>query len=95
LHKKANYKRFFQQWTVNAILYYAPTIFKDLGLSDNTTSLLASGVVGILIFVSTIPAVLYVDRLGQRPILTVGAIGMATWYVFDCCTTCPALILHN
>jgi MFS family permease len=75
--------RFFQQWTgINAILYYAPTIFKDLGLSDNTTSLLASGVVGVLIFLFTIPAVLYVDRLGRKPILIVGAIGMATWYAF-------------
>jgi MFS family permease len=77
--------RFFQQWTgINAILYYAPTIFKDLGLSDNTTSLLASGVVGVLIFLFTIPAVLYVDRLGRKPILIVGAIGMATWYAFKC-----------
>lgn len=41
---------FFQQWTgVNAILYYAPFIFKDLGLSNgNTVSLLATGVVGIV-----------------------------------------------
>jgi MFS family permease len=84
--------RFFQQWTgINAILYYAPTIFTDLGLSNNTTSLLASGVVGILIFVSTIPAVLYVDRLGRKPILTVGAIGMATWYVFGCSSECLVL----
>lgn len=40
---------FFQQWTgVNAILYYAPTIFADLNLTGNTTSLLATGVVGIV-----------------------------------------------
>jgi MFS family permease len=72
--------RFFQQWTgINAILYYAPTIFKDLGLSGNTTSLLATGVVGIVMFLATIPAVLYIDRLGRKPVLAVGAIGMATW----------------
>jgi MFS family permease len=76
-------RRFFQQWTgINSILYYAPTIFKNLGLSDNTTSLLASGVVGVLIFLFTVPAVLYVDMLGRKPILIIGAIGMATWYVF-------------
>lgn len=35
---------FFQQWTgINAILYYAPSIFNQLGLSSNTTSLLATG----------------------------------------------------
>jgi hypothetical protein len=40
---------FFQQWTgVNAILYYAPSIFSDLGMTGNTTSLLATGVVGIV-----------------------------------------------
>jgi hypothetical protein len=40
---------FFQQWTgINAILYYAPTIFSSLGLSSNTISLLATGVVGIV-----------------------------------------------
>jgi hypothetical protein len=42
---------FFQQWTgINAVLYYAPTIFQDLGLSNNTVNLLATGVVGIAMF---------------------------------------------
>ncbi|KAI1424944.1 sugar transporter [Xylaria sp. FL1777] len=73
---------FFQQWTgINAVLYYAPSIFQSLGLNDNTTSLLATGVVGILLFVSTIPAVLYIDRVGRKPVLTVGAIGMATCHI--------------
>ena len=40
---------FFQQWTgINAVLYYAPQIFSGLGTSSNTTSLLATGVVGKL-----------------------------------------------
>lgn len=40
---------FFQQWTgVNAILYYAPSIFASLGLTGNTISLLATGVVGVV-----------------------------------------------
>lgn len=36
-------------WTagVNAILYYAPSIFQALSLTGNTISLLATGVVGI------------------------------------------------
>ncbi|KAI0179080.1 putative hexose transport-related protein [Hypoxylon sp. FL1284] len=73
---------FFQQWTgINAVLYYAPSIFKQLGMSDNTTSLLATGVVGIVMFVFTVPAVLYIDRIGRKPILTVGAIGMATCHI--------------
>jgi hypothetical protein len=40
---------FFQQWSgINAVLYYAPQIFEQLGLTGNTTSLLATGVVGIV-----------------------------------------------
>jgi len=73
---------FFQQWTgINAILYYAPTIFADLGLSSNTVSLLATGVVGIVMFLATIPSVLYIDKIGRKPILTIGAIGMATCHI--------------
>ncbi|KAJ4407633.1 hypothetical protein N0V82_009884 [Gnomoniopsis sp. IMI 355080] len=69
---------FFQQWTgINAVLYYAPTIFKQLGLGSTAVSLLATGVVGIVMFLATIPAVLYVDRVGRKPVLAVGAIGMA------------------
>lgn len=69
---------FFQQWTgINAVLYYAPSIFQQLGLSSNETSLLATGVVGIVMFIFTIPAVLWIDRVGRKPVLTIGAIGMA------------------
>ncbi|RSL51540.1 hypothetical protein CEP54_011362 [Fusarium duplospermum] len=73
---------FFQQWTgINAVLYYAPQIFGQLGLSENTTSLLATGVVGIAMFIATVPAVLWIDRLGRKPVLIVGAIGMATCHI--------------
>jgi len=71
---------FFQQWTgINAVLYYAPSIFAALGLSSNTVSLLATGVVEIVMFILTIPSVLYIDKLGRKPILIIGVIGMATW----------------
>ncbi|KAK3070329.1 hypothetical protein LTR53_010656 [Teratosphaeriaceae sp. CCFEE 6253] len=73
---------FFQQWTgINAILYYAPQIFKGLGLSGNTISLLATGVVGIVMWLATIPAVMYVDKLGRKPILVSGAIGMGVCHL--------------
>lgn len=50
-------------------------------MTGNTTSLLASGVVGVIIFLATIPAVLYVDRVGRKPVLIVGAIGMAISHI--------------
>jgi len=68
----------FQQWSgINAILYYAAFIFQDLGLTGNTTSLLASGVGGIAMWLATIPAVLWIDQLGRKPVLIAGACGMA------------------
>jgi len=73
---------FFQQWTgVNAILYYAPTIFQSLGLTGNTVSLLATGVVGIVMFLATIPSVIWVDNTGRRPILISGAFIMAGCHI--------------
>ncbi|KAL8322426.1 hypothetical protein RB597_008252 [Gaeumannomyces tritici] len=73
---------FFQQWTgINAVLYYAPTIFNQLGLDSTTISLLATGVVGIVMLLATIPAVLWIDRVGRKPVLTVGAIGMGTCHI--------------
>ncbi|KAL7279134.1 general substrate transporter [Trametes coccinea BRFM310] len=73
---------FFQQWTgVNAILYYAPSIFKDLGLDGNTNSLLATGVVGIVMFLATIPAVIWVDKVGRKPVLISGAFLMAACHL--------------
>ncbi|KAJ5375943.1 Major facilitator superfamily domain general substrate transporter [Penicillium cosmopolitanum] len=68
----------FQQWNgINAINYYAPFIFDNMELPGNTTSLLATGVVGIVEFIFTIPAVLWVDQIGRKKILITGAIGMA------------------
>jgi sugar porter (SP) family MFS transporter len=73
---------FFQQWSgINAVLYYAPSIFKQLGQTDNTTSLLATGVVGIVMLIATIPAVLWIDKVGRKPVLIAGAIGMATCHI--------------
>ncbi|KAI0714342.1 general substrate transporter [Cerioporus squamosus] len=78
----ASLTMFFQQWTgVNAILYYAPFIFKDLGLTGNSVSLLATGVVGIVMFLATIPAVIWVDQVGRKPVLVSGAFLMAACHI--------------
>ncbi|EJT96717.1 general substrate transporter [Dacryopinax primogenitus] len=73
---------FFQQWTgVNAILYYAPSIFGALGLTGNTVQLLATGVVGIVMWIATIPAVIWVDDLGRKPVLISGAFLMGACHI--------------
>ncbi|KAL3440968.1 general substrate transporter [Aspergillus insuetus] len=67
-----------QQFTgINAIIYYAPTMFTSIGLSGNSVDLLATGVVGIVNFFATIPAILYIDRWGRKKVLIIGAIGMS------------------
>ncbi|RKU40977.1 hypothetical protein DL546_000549 [Coniochaeta pulveracea] len=67
---------FFQQFMgCNAMIYYAPTIFAQLGLSGNTSSLLATGVYGIVNTFSTLPAVFLIDKVGRRPLLMCGAAG--------------------
>lgn len=57
------------------MIYYAPTIFAQLGLDGNTTSLLATGVYGIVNCLSTLPALFFIDRVGRRPLLMAGAAG--------------------
>jgi sugar porter (SP) family MFS transporter len=84
---------FFQQWTgVNAILYYAPSIFSDLGMTGNTTSLLATGVVGIVMFLATIPAVIWIDKVGRKPVLISGAFIMAACHLIVAVLTA---LYHN
>lgn len=61
---------FFQQFVgVNALIYYAPKIFQSVGLTGDSVSLLATGVVGIINFVMTIPTVLFLDYFGRKPML--------------------------
>ncbi|KAJ5087533.1 hypothetical protein N7456_011149 [Penicillium angulare] len=60
----------FGQWSgINAIIYYAPSVFEQVGLSGGSVGLLATGVVGILMFVFTIPGALLVDKVGRKPML--------------------------
>jgi MFS family permease len=46
-----------------------------LGLDGNTSSLLATGVYGIVNTISTVPALLLIDRIGRRKLLMSGAVG--------------------
>jgi sugar porter (SP) family MFS transporter len=66
----------FQQMTgTNAINYFAPSIFASVGLTGTSTSLLATGVYGIVKVCTTLIYVfLIVDNVGRRRPLIVGAI---------------------
>ncbi|KAK6826792.1 Sugar and other transporter [Aspergillus parasiticus SU-1] len=67
----------FGQWSgINAIIYYAPTVFAEVGLSGGSIGLLATGVVGILMFIFTIPGTLLVDKVGRKPMLAWSLVNM-------------------
>ncbi|KAH1619788.1 hypothetical protein KXX65_008532 [Aspergillus fumigatus] len=68
---------FFQQWSgIDAIIYYASNVFVSLGLTGGTIALLATGVTGVVFLVSTVPAMLIIDRVGRKPMLLVGSVVM-------------------
>lgn len=46
-------------------------------MSGGSISLLATGIVGVVNFVMTIPAVMFVDQVGRRPMLIWGELNMA------------------
>jgi MFS family permease len=68
---------FFQQITgINAIFYYLPTIFAQAGGGTNAAFKQAV-LVGLVNLVMTFVAIRFVDRLGRKPLLVIGAAGMA------------------
>ncbi|KAI9830362.1 MAG: hypothetical protein M1819_005743 [Sarea resinae] len=72
----------FQQFTgINAVLYYAPQIFAGFGFTSVTTTLLATGVTGILQIIFTLPAVFFLDKFGRKQFLMLGAAGMCICHV--------------
>ncbi|MCF0188858.1 MAG: sugar porter family MFS transporter, partial [Bacteroidaceae bacterium] len=65
----------FQQIVgINAVLYFAPRIFDSIGAGDPMQQTVLMGVVNIAF---TLVAVFTVDRLGRKPLLITGSIGMA------------------
>ena len=65
----------FQQAVgINAVLYYAPRIFESMGMSDPMMNTVYMGIVNITF---TLVAVFTVEKLGRKPLLIWGSIGMA------------------
>jgi len=60
---------------INVIIYYAPVIFKELG-SGTDSAFLQTVVVGTVNLTFTIVAIWTVDRLGRKPLMIIGALGM-------------------
>ncbi|KAG8859077.1 hypothetical protein FRB96_004647 [Tulasnella sp. 330] len=61
---------------IDAVLYFAPLVFRQAGLKSQQSSFFASGVPGILLAVVTLPTQLVLmDRWGRRPSTIWGGAG--------------------
>jgi MFS transporter, SP family, xylose:H+ symportor len=67
----------FQQFVgINAVLYYAPLMFKNLGASTDS-SFLQTIIVGVAMTAFTLVALATVDHWGRKPLLITGGLIMA------------------
>ena len=65
----------FQQAVgINAVLYYAPRIFGDIGMQSPMVITVIMGIINILF---TLVAIFTVEKWGRKPLLIWGSIGMA------------------
>ena len=65
----------FQQIVgINAVLYYAPRIFQSMGMENPMMQTVIMGVINIAF---TLLAIFTVEKVGRKPLLIVGSLGMA------------------
>jgi MFS transporter, SP family, xylose:H+ symportor len=67
----------FQQFVgINAVLYYAPLMFSNMGAATDT-AMLQTVIVGSANVIFTVVAIVTVDKWGRKPLLVTGAFIMA------------------
>ena len=62
---------------INVFLYYAPELFRSLAGANTDAAMLQTIVVGAVNMSFTIIAIWTVDRLGRKPLMILGYVGMA------------------
>lgn len=67
---------FFQQVTgINVIAFYAPVLFRSIGLGESA-SLMSAVVTGVVGFSSTLVSMATVDKFGRRALFMIGGVQM-------------------
>ena len=61
---------------INTIIYYAPTTLTNVGFG-NSAAILANAGIGVINVTMTQVAIRFIDRVGRKPLLLLGAAGMA------------------
>ncbi len=62
---------------INAVLYFAPKMFQNMGASQSDAYLESAWFVGVTMTLFTLVATVTVDRIGRKPLLIAGALVMA------------------
>ncbi len=85
---------FLQQLSgINAVIYYAPEIFRHAGFDSEKTQTLATVGVGTVNFLTTILAMYLIDKMGRRPLLVLGFVGTtATMLLIAFAVVNPAIV---
>ncbi|MDJ0938372.1 MAG: sugar porter family MFS transporter [Woeseiaceae bacterium] len=61
---------------INSVFFYAPMIFEQSGVGTDA-SFMQAILVGVVNLVFTVAAMLWIDRLGRKPLLGIGLAGIA------------------
>lgn len=62
---------------INAVIYYAPTVFQEAGFDSTDTQILATIGVGVVNVLMTLVGMMLIDRIGRRRLLLIGFAGTA------------------
>lgn len=67
----------FQQFVgINVVMYYAPEIFRNMGM-ETSGAMFQAVIVGAINMIFTLLAIFTVDRFGRRPLMIIGSICMS------------------
>lgn len=62
---------------INAVIYYAPNVFREAGFESGTTQITATIGVGVVNVLMTLVGMYFIDRVGRRRLMLLGFAGMA------------------
>jgi SP family xylose:H+ symportor-like MFS transporter len=66
---------FQQAIGINAVLYYAPRIFERIGGGGD--GMMQTVIMGVVNIIFTLVAIFTVEKMGRKPLLIIGSLGMA------------------